>query len=135
MAILAALVFAAAAGCSSPPPQITLEDPYGELSPVFIGAGSLYLKIRNEGGRDALIGATVDLPQTVIELHDVRDNRMVRITKVDVPARKTVELRPGGLHLMVFNLPKAVQSGSELALKLKFDRSGERSVQVRLRKQ
>jgi len=132
--IVQTLVFAATVGCSSPPPQITIEDPYGELSPVFIGAGSFYLKIRNVGGRDALIGAEVDLPKTVIELHDVRDNRMVRVTKVDVPSRETVELRPGGLHLMVFNMPKTIQKGTELGLTLKFDRSGERTVQVRLQK-
>jgi copper(I)-binding protein len=129
--MVSALLLAAAAACSSPPPQITIEGPYGDLSPVFIGAGSVYLKVRNAGGRDALVGVAVDLPKAVVELHDVRDNRMVRIGKMDVPSRETVELKPGSFHIMVFNMPKTIQKGSELALTLRFERSGERTVQVR----
>jgi len=132
--MVSALLLAVAIGCTSPPPQITIEGPYGELSPVFIGAGSLYLKIRNAGGRDVLIGAEVAFPKTVIELHDVRDNRMVRVKKMDIASRETVELKPGSLHIMVFNMPKTIQKGSELTLTLRFERSGERIVQVRFQK-
>jgi hypothetical protein len=135
LAVMAsALLIAAAAGCSSQPPQITIDDPYGELSPVFIGAGSVYLKIRNAGGRDALVGASADLPKTVVELHDVRDNRMARTGKINVPSRETVELKPGSFHIMIFNMPKTIQKGSELAVTLRFERSGERTVQVRFEK-
>jgi copper(I)-binding protein len=132
--MVSAWLFAAAAGCSSPTPQITIEGAYGELSPVFIGAGSVYLKIRNAGGRDTLVGASVDIPRTVVELHDIRDNRMVRVGKMDVPSRETAELKPGSFHIMIFNMPKTIQKGSELALTLRFERSGERTEQIRFEK-
>ena len=133
-AAVLAVIPGAGTGCTSPPPQITIEGPYAEFSPLFIGSGSLYMTIRNAGGRDKLIGVAASLPSTVIELHDVRENRMVRIDEIPVPARDAVELKPGSFHIMIFNMPKTIQTGSELALTLRFQRSGERIVQVPFRK-
>ena len=59
---------------------------------------------------------------------------MVRVEKIPVPARETVDLKPGSLHIMIFNMPKTIQEGSELALTLRFERSGERTVPVRFQK-
>ena len=132
-AVLAVIIWAGT-GCSSSPPQITIEGPSAELSPLFIGAGSFYMTIRNAGGRDKLIGVATSLPKTVTELHDVKDNRMVRVEEIPVPARDAVELKPGSMHIMIFNMPKNIQQGSELALSLRFQRAGERIVQVRFRK-
>jgi copper(I)-binding protein len=133
-AAMLAVVFGAGTGCSSPPPQITIEGPSAELSPLFIGSGSLYMTIRNTGGRDKLIGVGTSLPKTVIELHDVRDNRMVRVGDIPIPARDTVELKQGSLHIMIFNMPTTIQKGSELGLTLRFQRAGERTVRVPFRK-
>jgi len=132
--VLVALL-AAGAGCTSQPPQITIEGQYADLSPVFIGAGSVFLKARNTGGRDALVGAAVAVPNAVIELHDVKDGRMVRVDKIVIPARETTDLRPGGHHIMIFNMPRTVQEGSELTLTLRFERSGEKQVPIRFEKE
>ena len=132
--VVLAVLIIAGTGCSSPLPQITIEGQYAELSPLFIGSGSLFMTIRNAGGRDKLIGVTASLPRTVIEFHDVRDNRMVRMEEIPVPARDTVELKPGSLHIMIYNMPKTIQKGSELALTLRFERSGERRVPFRFQK-
>jgi len=129
-----AVILGAGTGCSSPPPQITIEGPYAEFSPLFIGSGSFYLTIRNAGGRDKLIGVDTSLPKTVAELHDVRDNRMVRVDEIPVPAQGAVDLKPGNMHIMIFNMPKAIQPGSELVLSLRFERTGERTVKVKFRK-
>lgn len=132
--MVAAVLFCVVTGCSPQQPQVSLEDQYAVLSPVFIGAASLFFTIRNNGGRDALVRATIAVPNTVIELHDVKDNRMVRVEKIGVPSRSTVELKPGGHHIMIFNLPKSVQEGSEVMVTLTFERSGEKQILVRFAK-
>lgn len=134
VAAVLAVILGSGTGCSSSPPQITIEGQYAEFSPLFIGAGSFYMTIRNAGGRDKLAGVAASLPGTVIELHDVRDKRMVRVEEIPIPARDTVELKPGSLHIMIYNMPKAIRQGSELDLTLRFQRSGERTVTVRLQK-
>jgi periplasmic copper chaperone A len=133
-AAVLAVILGAGTGCTSPPPKITIEGPYAELSPLFIGSGSFYMTIRNAGGRDKLIGVAASLPGTVIELHDVRDNRMVRVDEIPIPARDAVELKPGSHHIMIFNMPKTIQQGSAMALSLRFERAGERIIPVRFRK-
>jgi copper(I)-binding protein len=129
------VIVVAGAGCISQPPQITIEGQYANLSPIFIGAGSVFFKIKNTGGRDALVGATVAIPNAVIELHDVKEGRMVRVDKIVVPSRETTDLKPGGHHIMIFNMPRTVQEGSELTLTLRFERSGEKQVPIRFEKE
>jgi len=121
-------------GCSSQPPQISVEGQYANMSGMFLGAGSVFMKIRNTGGRDALLGAAAELPNMVVELHDVKENRMVKIGKIPVPSHETVELKPRSLHIMLFNMPKTVQEGSTLTLTLTFEKSGALQVPVRFEK-
>jgi copper(I)-binding protein len=130
--LLAAALAATAGGCSRAP-RIEIAGQKARLSPALLGVCSVFLRIANPGdGDDALIGASVELPGTVTEIHDVVDGKMVRSGRVVVPARGAVELRPGGLHIMVFKLPREIAAGSELKLRLLFETSGERltSVQV-----
>ena len=123
------------AGCPLQPPQITIEGQYANLSPIFIGAGSVFFKIQNRGGRDTLVGATVLIPNVVIELHDVKDGRMVRVEKIVIPSGETTDLRPGSHHIMIFNMPRTVREGSEFTLALRFERSGEKRVPIRFEKE
>jgi len=132
--VLAAALFIAllAAGCPSQPPQIKIEDQYAELSPALFGVGSVFMTIRNGGGGDAVTGISVNVPGAFVELHDIKDRRMVKVEKIAVPAHGTTELKPGGLHVMVFNMPRTMREGSNIVLTLVFERSGERKVPVRL---
>ncbi|HET7824005.1 MAG TPA: copper chaperone PCu(A)C [Anaeromyxobacter sp.] len=132
---VAPLVLAALAagwvGCAKPP-RIELGAGEAHLSSMFGGACSVFVQIRNAGGRDALVGARVDLPGAIAEVHDVRDGRMVRAERVTVPANGVLELKPGSLHIMVFKLPRDARAGTELTLRLHFEKSGEKSTSLRI---
>jgi len=52
-----------------------------------------------------------------------------------VPSRGSAELTPAGRHIMIFNMPKTVKEGSEITVTLRFERSGEKSMPVRFRKE
>ncbi len=123
-----------AAGCTSQPPQVTIDGQYAELSPVFYGVASVFMTIKNGGGGDAVTGISVNVPGALVELHDVKNRRMVKVEKIAVPSHGSAELKPGGLHIMVFNMPKTMRDGNEIVLTLMFARSGERQVPVRLEK-
>jgi copper(I)-binding protein len=58
---------------------------------------------------------------------------MVESGKLVVPANGVLELKPGGLHIMVFDMPKSTAAGDEFTLRLRFERSGERITSVRIR--
>ncbi len=132
LAVAALFFVLLAAGCSSQPPQIAIEGQYAELSPALFGVGSVFMKIQNSGGGDAVTGISVNVPGAFVELHDIKDRRMVKVEKIAVPAHGTTELKPGGLHLMVYNMPRTMREGNSIVLTLVFERSGERKVPVRL---
>jgi len=127
-------VFAGSAittGCSSQPPGISIEGQYAVLSPLFVGAGSIFMKIVNAGGADALVNAKAGLPGTLVELHDVQDGKMRKVGRIAIPPAAAVELRPMGLHIMIFKMPKEIKSGSDIVLTLTFEKSGEKQVPVK----
>jgi copper(I)-binding protein len=123
-------LFLAAAGCTPRDPRIEVRDPHAYLSPMFLGAGTIFLTIGNAGGRDVLLSASLGLPLVTVELHDINGGRMTKVDSIEIPARSTIEMTPGGIHLMVFNLPRSVKEGSTAVLTLTFERSGTRTVQV-----
>ena len=93
-----------------------------------------YLLLRNRGvSVHRLVGAETDAAERV-EIHESRvvDDvmRMNEIDGVDVPPGGTVELRPGGIHLMLLGLTRALVDGEEIYLTLRFEPLGELSVSV-----
>jgi len=118
-------------GCRSGVPSVEIESPQALLSPSIIASGSVFLDIVNRGkGPDSLRSARVDIPGTLTELHDTQDGRMVRTKDIPIPSERTVRLRPGGPHIMVFRLPKDVKEGSVIPILLHFEKSGDKKVSV-----
>jgi copper(I)-binding protein len=127
------LATAALAACAGGAPRLRIDAPEARTSPMLVGACSIFMTIANAGeGDDALVDAVADVPGAVTQIHAVRDGRMVEQKKLVVPAGGALELRPGGLHIMVFNLPKDSGAGYEFTLRLRFERSGERRTSVRI---
>ena len=56
--------------------------------------------------------------------------KMRQINSIDIPANSTVELTPGGLHLMFMGLKTQLKVGDTVKIKLKFASSGEVEVNL-----
>jgi len=71
-----------------------------------------------------------------VELHEtVRDTgrmRMQRVERIVIPAQDSVVLRPGGLHIMLYELQQPLRPGDTLQLRLRFARAGWQSLPARL---
>lgn len=52
---------------------------------------------------------------------------------LDIPAQSTVQLKPGGTHIMVTGVKQPLIAGSSFPLALHFERSGKRTVTVSVR--
>lgn len=111
-------------------PDISVEDPWARAMPVLgepgePGANSaVYFLIRNHGPEpDRLLGGESSVASAV-EIHrseQVDDvMRMRRLEDLELPAGGSVELAPGGLHLMLVGLRRALEPGQEFELTLRF---------------
>lgn len=112
--------------------EIIVEDVTGIFS-MRPDTGAIFMKIQNTSDNDdALIGATVDIKDVRVELHDIKDGQMVKIEKIPVPAKTTVELKRGSFHIMLFNLPIELRENEEFRLTLTFEKAGEITVPAKL---
>ncbi len=128
--VLLAICAVFAAGCQGAP-EITIEGQEAIVSPIIVGAGSVFMRIVNAGrGDDTLLAARTDIPGTVVELHDFQDGRMVRTSSIGIPPGSAIRLRPAGPHIMIFKLPKDIKKGSGFKLTLTFEKSGEREIAI-----
>jgi copper(I)-binding protein len=87
-----------------------------------------FMKIENQGAVDQLISASSPVAGEV-QLHEMAMDgnvmKMRQIKEVVVPAGGSVELKPGGLHLMFMNIKAPLSAGETVPVKLKFAKAGE----------
>lgn len=93
------------------------------------GMGVGYAKITNEGSEpDVLLGATSDaggraeLHETTISAEGVASMRPVQ--SVDIAPGQSIELKPGGLHLMLMDLKAPIKEAGTVKAKLNFKKAG-----------
>jgi copper(I)-binding protein len=86
---------------------------------------ALFVVLENRGStRKAVVSATSEMADKV-ELHEMKmDGTMMRMSpvkQIEVPAGGTTELKPGGLHVMIFGLRRRPAVGDALAVTLTLD--------------
>lgn len=99
-------------------------------------AGGGFLTLANQGPADRLVAASAPVAARV-ELHTMRMEgdvmRMRQIDAIELPAGATVELKPGGMHLMFMELKEPLKAGATVPLTLRFEKAGEVTVPMPVR--
>jgi copper(I)-binding protein len=95
-------------------------------------AAAGYLRLQNTGSSaDRLVGGST--PVGTLELHSMAMQgdvmRMRQIDAIDIPAGQTVELKPGGLHLMLTGLKTPLAAGTKVPATLQFQKAGAVAVE------
>lgn len=113
--------------------DITIEEVWGIFS-MRPDTGAVFMRIKNSGNSDDMLtGARAEIRDVAVELHNVKDGQMYRIDRIPIPAKSTIELKKGGLHIMLFNLPIELKENQEFKLVLIFEKTGEITVPVKLK--
>jgi periplasmic copper chaperone A len=125
------LLFTLAAAAA--PAQVAVETPWARPTVPGQQGGGGFLVLRNSGPTaDRLISGSTPAAER-FELHtmsmkgDVMEMRQV--DAVELPAGKTVEMKPGGLHVMFIGLKQPLALGSKVPVTLKFEKAGEVKVE------
>lgn len=109
--------------------DLEIEKPWARATPPGAAVGGGYLTIRNKGAAgDRLVGVSSPA-STRVEMHEMAMEkdvmRMREVKGVDVPAKKSVEFRPGGFHLMLMELKAPLRQGDKVQVTLRFEKAGE----------
>lgn len=82
-----------------------------------------YMEISSARGA-SLVGAE-STAAGAVEVHEMSMDknvmRMRAVPKLDLPAGKTVELKPGGYHMMLIDLKRPLKKGDSVPLRLKIE--------------
>lgn len=111
---------------------------WARTSPTVALAGAAYLTLTNGTGQaDALVGVTTaaaknpEIHETTAEGSGMMVMRPVK--RVELPAGGTVELKPGGYHIMLINLTGELKAGSTVELTLQFEKAAPVKVTAEVR--
>lgn len=133
--VIAALALAALGACAQKPDQLTVVDAWVRLGATPTNPAAGYFTIQGGPTADKLV--LVFSPVVIrTEMHETTGEggmaSMKKIDTVDVPAGATVEFKPGGKHLMLFNVNPGILPPRTLPLTLNFASGTKLEVQARV---
>jgi uncharacterized protein YcnI/copper(I)-binding protein len=113
--------------------KIKVSTPWTRATPKGAPVGGGYLKITNTGTEpDRLIGGTFPISAKV-EVHEMSmDNGMMKMRQLtnglEIAPGSTVELKPGGYHIMFQQLKEPIVQGKPIRGTLVFEKAGTLTV-------
>lgn len=133
----AMLVMIAGCGGPSAPSSIEVSGAWSPETPPGASVGASYLTIHNGTGTDDLVTAMESAVAGSVETHTMTMEdgmmRMRKLENLEVPAGKTVVLKPGDMHLMLINLRNPLVAGERYSLTLTFKVAGKVQTDVEVR--
>lgn len=103
---------------------IRIDGAYARAVPPGQPNSAVFLTLTNTSDTDHALVAAESPVCEVVELHTHRMEdgimRMRQIDRIGLPARSTVRLAPGGLHIMLIGLRQDLHPGDEVPLELLF---------------
>ena len=88
---------------------------------------AIYMKLHNSSNETVNLAMvqSAQQPEATFHLHGTQNGKMIMVEGIEVPAQGSVELKRGGLHIMVFDVNKPLSKGDSLPVTLFFD-NGEK---------
>ena len=128
--LLAALGWLRAAAAE---PSLEIVSPWARATPPGVDNGAVYCTIVNHGDGDKLVGVRSSASRAADIHASVATNGVVemhRIEALTIGARASVELAPGGTHVMLVGLTAPLAPGAKIKLTFVFAAAGEIAVEV-----
>lgn len=114
----------------------TISGAWARATPPGLDVGAAYLTITGGAAADRLVGVSTPVA-AMAHLHTMDDAggmaTMRPVDGIDVRPGARVVLAPGGLHVMLMGLTKALVAGQSFPLTLEFAKSGKQTVSVTIR--
>jgi len=115
----------------------TLEigNPWTRATPPSAQSGGGFLTITNKGTTSDRLTAVRSTASTTVEIHEMKmDGNVMRMRElekgVEIAPGATVELKPGGYHIMFMNLKARFAKDGKIPATLVFEKAGSIDVEL-----
>ena len=114
--------------------DVEIDGAYARASIPNVHNSAAFFVIKNNSDKDiAITSANSDIAEKN-ELHThIKENKMMKMMKIEklvVPAKSSLELKSGGDHVMLMGLKKELKAGDEISLELSFSDGDKKSIKV-----
>ena len=129
-----ALLLVACSG-EAPNAALTADQVWARATPPGTEVGAVYMRLHNRGDTAVRLVEVRSEAAQRAEVHTVSETGgMMRMRAVEggpeIPAGDSIELRPGGMHLMLMGLTQPLVDGERFAIALSFDDGQTLSLEV-----
>jgi hypothetical protein len=119
--------------------DLTIFHPWARPTAESATLGAAYLSINNDGQEADRLVSAASPAAAKAELHETRDENGVMKMRaveggIEIKPGSSVELRPGGYHIMLFGLKKPLQENEMVPLTLTLEKAGPIEVKVKVEK-
>ena len=114
--------------------MLRVSNPFARATPPGAKVAGAFMSIENQGQEaDRFVSASSPVAG-LVEIHEMAMDgglmKMRAVKGIDLKPGATVELRPGGYHVMLEDLKQPLKEGDQVPLVLTFEKSGTVEVKV-----
>ncbi len=114
--------------------MLRVSNPFTRATPPGAKVAGAFMSIENQGKEaDRLVSASSPVA-AVVAIHEMTMDgglmKMRAVKGIDLKPGATVELRPGGYHVMLEDLKRPLKDGEQIPLVLTFEKAGALEVKV-----
>lgn len=138
--LLAMILLLSACDTGAPDVAMSADQVWARATPPGAEVGAVYMRLHNRGKIAVrLVEIQSDAAQRAA-VHTVSESEgMMRMRAIDggpeIPAGGSIELRPGGMHLMLMGLAQPLVDGERFSMALRFDDGETLSLEVPVSRQ
>lgn len=116
--------------------HVSVHDAYVRMAPPNAPATGAFMVIKNNGDKDLKVLKAANPASRVTELHNhINDGGVMRmrpVTAIEIKAKGEAVLKPGGLHVMMIDLPAPLKEGEIVPITLGFDDGSSKVVEAKV---
>ncbi len=132
--IVAMLLVGLTACTTKPTSELDTYNCWTRPAVMGVGTAAVYFTIVNNGGTsDVLTDVSSDAAESV-RLHETQMEgdimSMVPVLRIEVPAKGSTDLKPGGFHMMLVGLKRDLNPGDMVSVTLHFEKSDDMTVEA-----
>jgi periplasmic copper chaperone A len=122
-AIISQTAFAQIANSAEPPSPVTVTNAWAKTTVPGGKVSAAYMDIKSTAPVKLLKAETAIAGNVEIHNMSMKDGvmEMKAVDAIDVPANKTISLKPGGYHVMLMMLAASINKGDSVPIKLTFE--------------
>lgn len=133
--VAAALITAPASAQNYKLGSLEIDQPWTRATPPTAKAGGGFVTITNKGTTADRLIAARSAASDKVEIHEMKmDGNVMRMRELDkgleIPPGATVELKPGGYHIMFMELKAPFAKDAKVPVTLVFEKAGSIDVSL-----